>query len=328
MNIFVSGSLRNVPAAADHCHGFVEQLATQIIDRGHTLLTGCRGSLDSAIAEAAYAAIVKNGLDPRKHLISYRLKNEERAHQLGRVLISRLTDWELTHAELHPPEQIAEADVAVFVAGRKGTLLAANWARIAEKPVLGVAQFGGAGEKLFERERDRFRKRYAQFVDIEEFDILSEDTDDCTQLAEDVVKLCERVLTPNNVFTIMPFTDEFRDVYDSYREVCGDFGLNAERTDDSDSSERIIPRILDGIRRSAFVIADVTTMSPNVFYEIGFAEGFSRLVIVTAKEGTELPFDLADIPVLFWKNQNELREKLRRRMGEVVVKLKRARSAF
>lgn len=328
MNIFVSGSLRNVPAAADLCLQFVEQLATQIIERGHTLFTGCRGSLDRAIAEAAHAVVVEKGLDPREHLVSYRLRNEERAHQLGRVQISRLTDWELTHAELHAPEQIAGADVAVFIAGRKGTLLAANWARIAEKPVLGVAQFGGAGERLFERERDRFQKRYAQFIDIEQFDILSEDTDDCAQLAEDVVKLCERVLTPNNVFTIMPFTDEFRDVFDSYREVCEEFKLNAERTDESDSNERIIPRILDGIRRSAFVIADVTTMSPNVFYEIGFAEGLPRLVIVTAKENTKLPFDLADIPVLFWNNQHELKEKLRRRMGDVVGQLKQARSAL
>lgn len=328
MHIFVSGSLRDVPAAADLCVRFVEQLAIQIIERGHTLLTGCRGSLDRAIAEAAYEAVLEKDLDPRKFLVSYRLKNEERAHQLGRVQISRLTDWELTHAELHAPEQIAEADVAVFIAGRKGTLLAANWARIAEKPVLGVAQFGGAGERLFERERDRFQNRYAQFIDIEEFDILSEDTDDCAQLAEDVVRLCERVLTPNNVFTIMPFTDDFRDVFDSYRDVCAEFGLTAERTDESESSDRIIPRILDGIRRSAFVIADVTTMSPNVFYEIGFAEGFARTVIITAKAGTELPFDLADIPVVFWSSQDELKEKLRRRMGEVVVKLNRARSSF
>ncbi len=327
MNIFVSGSLREVPSYSDLCFRFVEQLALKIVERGHTVLTGCRGSLDRAIAEAAHDALIERGLDPRKQLISYRLKNEERAHQLGRVQISRLEDWELTHADLQAPEQIAEADVAVFVAGRKGTLLAANWARIADKPVLGVAQFGGAGGRLFERERSRFQRRYAQYVDVDEFDVLSEDTDDCSQLAEDVVKLCERILTPKTVFTIMPFTHEFHDVFESYRGICKEFGLNAERTDESDSSERIIPRILDGIRQSAFVIADVTTMSPNVFYEIGFAEGLSRPVIVTARKGTELPFDLADMPVLFWETQADLREKLRRRMEDIVAKLRRVRRA-
>jgi hypothetical protein len=328
MKIFVGGSLRDVPMSGDLCQPFVQQLAARIVDCGHTLLTGCRGSLDKAIAEAANAALEEKGLDPRKYLISYRLKSEESAHRLGRIRISRLSDWELTHAELHAPEQIAEADVAVFIAGRKGTLLAANWARIAEKPVLGVAQFGGAGARLFERERDRFQNRYAKFVNAEEFDILSEDTDDCKQLAEDVVGLCERVLTPNTVFTIMPFTAEFQDVFASYRTVCEELGLSAERTDESESGERIIPRILDGIRHSAFVIADATSMSPNVFYEIGFAEGYGRPVVVTAKTGTTLPFDLADIPVLFWRNQDELKNKLRRRIGDIHTKLRGARSAL
>ncbi len=40
-----------------------------------------------------------------------------------------------------------------------------------------------------------------------------------------------------------------------------------------------------------FVIADVTEMSANVFYEIGFAEGFCRPVILTTKQGTVLPFE-------------------------------------
>ncbi len=328
MNIFVGGSLHAVPVAGDLCPKFIQHLGAKIIERKHTLLTGCRGSLDQAIAEAAHKALVEKSLDPRKHLISYRLKSEERVHQLGRIQISRLNDWELTHADLNPPEQIAEADVAVFVGGSEGTLLAANWTRIAEKPLLGVALFGGAGAQIFERERDRFQQRYCQFVDAEDFDILNEDTEDFAQLAEDVVKLCERVLMPNTVFTIMPFTEEFHDVYASYRTICEEFGLRADRTDESESSERIIPRILDGIRHSAFVISDVTKISPNVFYEIGFAEGFGSPVIVTAKQGTALPFDLTDIPVLFWNSQEELKEKLRRRMGDLVVNLRSMRRGF
>ncbi len=330
MNIFVGGSLRDVPRSGELCAQFVQDLGAQIAEREHTLLTGCRGSLDQAIAEAAHKVLKEKELDPRKHLISYKLENDERVHQLGRIQISRLSDWELTHADLNPPEQIAEADVAVFVAGGGGTFQAANWARIAEKPVLGVKQFGGAGAQIFDRERDRFRQRYSQFVDAEDFDILSEDTDNCAQLAEDVVKLCERVLTPKAVFTIMPFTEEFSDVYASYRTVCEEFRLNAERTDESESGERIVPRILDGIRCSAFVIADVTgtEKSPNVFYEIGFAEGFGRPVIVTAKKGTDLPFDIADIPVLFWGSQEELKRELKPRVARVVAQLKNTRAGF
>jgi hypothetical protein len=318
MNIFVGGSLREVPEYASSCPDFITHLGEQIVDRGHSLLTGCSGSLDHTIAEAAHKWLETRKLDIRRQLISYRLKKDQPAHRFGRIQVSRLSDWELTHPDLSPPEQIAEADVAVFVAGSEGTFLAANWARIAYKPILGVAQFGGAGAMIFERERDRFEQRYSQFVVPADFDILNQDTEDMQQLAVDVVILCERVITPNTVFTIMPFTDEFRDVFASYAAVCKESGFTAERTDQEESMERIIPRILAGIRRSAFLIADVTEANPNVFYEIGFAAGLGRSVIVTAKKGTSLPFDIVDIPVVFWQGQEDLKEQLRKRIGKAV----------
>jgi len=81
--------------------------------------------------------------------------------------------------------------------------------------------------------------------------------------------------------------------------------------------ERITPRILEGIKRSAFVIADVTEKSLNVFYEVGFAEGVGRPVIITAKEGTELPFDIKDTPIVFWSTLKEVRQKLQPIIGDV-----------
>ena len=323
MNIFVGGSLREVPLDEDRCRQFIQQLGERIVERKHTLLGGCRGSLDKAIAEAASRWLDTNALDKRRHLISYRLANDQPAHRLGRIQISQRGDWELGHPDLWPPEQIAQADVTVFVAGGDGTFSAANWARIADKPILGLAQFGGAGREIFEREKRRFKDRYSHMVEESDFDILNQDTDDVDQLASEVVTLCESVITSNSVFTIMPFTAEFREVYLSYSSVCEEFGFHTERTDESDSSERIIPRILAGIRRAAFVVADVTSISANVFYEIGFAEGMGRRVIVTAKTDTRLPFDIADIPVLFWNSQEELKEKLRKRVQEISPAIRR-----
>ena len=323
MNIFVGGSLREVPLYSEVCQRFVQRLGEHIVERGHTLLTGCSGSLDKAVAEAAYNWLVSHAQNERQQLVSYRLKNDTPAHRLGRIQVSRRADWDLSHPDLSPPEQIAEADVAVFIAGGDGTFSAANWARIAGKPILGVAQFGGAASQIFEQERGQFQERYAQRVAAQDFDILNQDTDDVAQLASDVLTLCERIVTSNTVFTIMPFTEEFRDVYASYAGVCKEFGFNAQRTDESDSGERIIPRILAGIRGAAFVIADVTQPSANVFYEIGFAEGMGRPVIVSAKKDTTLPFDIADIPVLYWSGQEELKEKLRRRVKEIAPVLQR-----
>ena len=68
---------------------------------------------------------------------------------------------------------------------------------------------------------------------------------------------------------------------------------------------------------SAFVIADVTETSPNVFYEIGFAEGPGRPIIATAKMDTKLPFDIVDTPVTFWNSLEDLKLKLEPLVNEL-----------
>ena len=321
MKIFVGGSLRNIAKNEELCQLFVQRLGERIVEREHILLTGCRGSLDKMIAEAAGQWLKKNERDARKQIISYRLKNDEPAHRVGRIQVSKRADWELTHPDLDSPEQIADADVSVFIAGGQGTFHAANWARIADKPVLGIGQFGGSGEAIFEKERERFDKRYGYLVTIDDFDVLNQDTDDVDQLAKDVLVLCESLVVPNTVFIIMSFKKEFDELYNVYKEVCKTFGFNAVRTDKVYSLDKILPRILQGIRHSAFVIANVTETSPNVFYEIGFAEGLGRPVIATAKADTKLPFDLVDTPVTFWGSFDDLKSKLEPLINEVKISL-------
>ena len=322
MNVFVGGSLRDVPQYQDVCTAFVAALGNEVIRRGYTVLTGCSGSLDKAVAEAAFQALDANAAKARLQLISYRLKDAEPAHRLGRVQISRRGDWELTHPELDPPEQIAEADVTIFIAGREGTYAAANWARIAGKPILGVAQFGGAGAVLFDRERGRFTAQYARSLTIDAFDMLGQDTTDVAQLARDVIDVAQKLISSRTVFAIMSFKDAFREVFDSYRAVFEPI-YEVERTDESTTTERIIPRILDGIRGSAFVLADVSELSGNVLYEIGFAQGLGKRVILTARQGTPLPFDLVDLPVIYWSDQNQLKQQLRQRL-EAMASTKQA----
>ena len=63
------------------------------------------------------------------------------------------------------------------------------------------------------------------------------------------------------VFVAMPIDKrdlELEDVLDSIKEACRRCGLNAERVDDPPSSERIIDRVLESIRRAEFVIVDLT----------------------------------------------------------------------
>lgn len=70
------------------------------------------------------------------------------------------------------------------------------------------------------------------------------------------------------------------------------------------------------MRQSAFVIADVSAAKANVYYELGFADGVGKDVILLAKKGTELPFDIHDVPVVFWDSFTDLEADLERRLQE------------
>lgn len=58
--------------------------------------------------------------------------------------------------------------------------------------------------------------------------------------------------------------------------------------------------IFDTLHHATMVVADVTGQRPNCFIELGYALGRGARVIVTAKQGTSLPFDQQAIPCFFW----------------------------
>jgi len=58
--------------------------------------------------------------------------------------------------------------------------------------------------------------------------------------------------------------------------------------------------IFEEINNSSIVIADLSSLRPNSFMEMGYAFGLNKKVLLTAKEGTKLPFDSKAIPCYFW----------------------------
>jgi hypothetical protein len=310
LRIVVIGSLKDVPIAPKRCARFVGCLGEMIVARGHTLMTGCRGSLDLAIARAAMTWLESSGR-PRGQLVSFLPRKATPVHELGTINRSYVTDWEdISRPDATPPEQIARCDVTICVAGTEGTCMGATWARFAGKPVLGIAQFGGAGQELYCFEREKLAERPWGFVGIDRFDVLNRVTGDVAGLAEETISLAEEIIFPRAMFVAMSFERALLPVYRAVEAAARELDFRVERTDFSKTTERIIPRIHAGIRRSAFVVADVTTASPNVFYELGYAQALGRPVITTAKRGTRLPFDIIDLPVVFWDRPGDLTGRL------------------
>ena len=147
----------------------------------------------------------------------------------------------------------------------RALILGQIWPGLAGVPVLGVVKLGGAGAELYENELELFEKKYCGSISREDFEMLDQDTIEIDQLAKDVIFLAELIVMPRTVFPIRPFTKVYKDVFHSWQDACKDFNFEVLDTEEPNSSEPILPRILDGIRRSAFVIADVTEVKPNVF---------------------------------------------------------------
>ena len=65
------------------------------------------------------------------------------------------------------------------------------------------------------------------------------------------------------------------------------------------------------------IIADISIQNANVYYELGYAHGKRKPVVITAMDKTQLPFDVKDIPTIFWNGQKQLKEKLKEKIARI-----------
>lgn len=67
--------------------------------------------------------------------------------------------------------------------------------------------------------------------------------------------------------------------------------------------------IFKEINNSSIFIADLSGLRPNSFMEMGYAFGLKKKVLLTAKEGTKLPFDSSAIPCYFWNPDSPIQDQ-------------------
>jgi hypothetical protein len=320
VRILVAGGFDSDDSQAEELRAFSRAMGQAVAAHGHTLLNGARTELDALVAGAAEQALHDHGKsDVNRRIIGYVLAGEEPAHRFGTLIRSQLGNWELGSANFYVPEQVAQADVIVLIGGFEGTIRAANWAEIARKPVLPFASFGGAAAEIYQRELKNFDKRFGGRIERIEFEQLNS-IKDWKDHATDIVALAEKVAESHFVLVVMSYADrpDLKDAFGTFKRVCADMGYHCDRVTEKNAASRILPEILGRIRRASFTIVDLTDLRPNVFYELGYADGLGGKVIVTAKRGTELPFDVKDIPTILWDSYEDLAEDLRSRIEAVM----------
>lgn len=93
------------------------------------------------------------------------------------------------------------------------------------------------------------------------------------------------------VFVIMPFEDDF---FSLFEELKNEFSKEYEfiNAGDLENQQNILQNIVEGINMADVVIADLTGLNPNVFYELGLAHAMDKKVIIITQNISELPFDI------------------------------------
>lgn len=136
-------------------------------------------------------------------------------------------------------------------------------------------------------------------------------------------------ILPDTAFIMMwmdPKKPELEDVYMTIKRCFNNFGVSAERADEIEHSGKITEEIINKIRTSEFLYADLTGGRPNVCYEVGFAHALSKKVILYRRSGESLHFDLAGYNCPEYKNLVELEKKLTNRLknmtGRKIIKRK------
>jgi nucleoside 2-deoxyribosyltransferase len=114
-------------------------------------------------------------------------------------------------------------------------------------------------------------------------------------------------------FVAMSFSDDMLDLWEPvFVPALEAAGFKAERSMAPAHNDRIDVAIIAAIKRSRFVVADVTHAKTGVYFEAGYALGLGLPVIWACKDAqkNDMHFDTRQYAHILWKSGEELRQQL------------------
>lgn len=130
-------------------------------------------------------------------------------------------------------------------------------------------------------------------------------------------------------FVLMPFEPEFNSIYeDLIKPALEDAGYDVVRADSFLDQQNILRDIVRGIATADLIIADLTTLNPNVLYELGLSHGLGIPTILLAQSIEDVPFDLRSYRILTYSVRFDQVHKLKQSLKEIGEKHKIREIAF
>ena len=167
--------------------------------------------------------------------------------------------------------------------------------------------------KRMQRQRDSYNE-YVRYIGKQLFDytIINYFDDTFVEQFDYILdKELEKTEDKNYVFIIMSFDKKYNDIYDSIKlagKLIKTDKLKIERVSETKGDYIITELIEQSINKVGLIICDLSEKSPNVYYELGYARAKNKTIIMTAKKGTELPFDIRQYKTIFYSSPIQLQK--------------------
>lgn len=128
-------------------------------------------------------------------------------------------------------------------------------------------------------------------------------------------------------FIAMYYLPETEGIREAFRRGMQAAGYVACIIDEKEHNNQIVPEIFHEIRRSKFVVADITYPNFGAYYEAGYAQGLGKEVIVCCRravfdnrdgQSVRPHFDISQKSMVIWDDEEDLVRRLKRRIEATV----------
>jgi hypothetical protein len=125
------------------------------------------------------------------------------------------------------------------------------------------------------------------------------------------------------MFVAIPFSPEYQSVYSAIQRAAEASGVEPIRADELLGPGPIVTQLSEAMNDAEFVVAEVSSPNPNVFYEIGIAHCSRKPTLLVAKTSAlkNLPFDIRHNRVIAYDDckPSGLTESLERHLKYLVA---------
>lgn len=130
-----------------------------------------------------------------------------------------------------------------------------------------------------------------------------------------------------NCFVIMPFSktvdghDEeyWTAFFETLKRIMEENGYHCTRSEVG--PYKLFANIVKNIESSDIVIAILTDLNANVWYELGIRHTIKTGTLMLMQEGQKVPFDISDYGIIFYKDSIGLEQRLRKSLKEYLDKI-------